>query len=305
MAKVYPRTKKADDQMLDMKKMSDYLSEIKDDLWKYQDRFDYSRAVPTGYHQLDNAIGGFERGNLYLLGGAEGIGTTAFNLCVAEKIAVEGTCRVIYVTNQLSALDLTRRMVKSRARITLEKDVPAPEEAEDIMSAVEQLSWSEIYVIDGRNRSLDEIFDDKLIEKIQLKVDLIIIDCLEGIRKGNDELWNDILVDCKMIAETCNSAVFVTTKCKEAERTHADEYRPTLECFCVPKITKYVDCIMTLYKENFYNENSYERCIAEIDILRSYNCNPQRIKLVSISEYGRFVGMDSVDYVWSDEQKNE
>ena len=287
----------------EMRKMTDGIFCI-NDVFSNNTRWDYQKSVPTGYYQLDNALGGLERGHLYLLGGAQGMGTTAFALCLSEKIAVDGKGCVIYVTNQMSSTGISKRMVKSIARVSFDKDTPSDEEAEEIRLTIERLSRSEIYVINGMYRSLEEITDVVMMSDLKTKIDMIVIDGLEGICKG-EELWNDVLVGCKRLAEMCDCAVFVTAECSESYGTCADTFRPTIDSFGIPVITKYVDCIMTLYQEDYYDEDASMKGVAEIDILRSKKCNPQRIKMVSLREYGRFIGIDPVEYVWSDEQKNE
>ena len=55
----------------------------------------FSNNIKTGFKNIDNTIGGFKKGELIVLGGRPGMGTTTFASQIAIQMAKQGT-KVLY-----------------------------------------------------------------------------------------------------------------------------------------------------------------------------------------------------------------
>ncbi len=76
------------------------------------------KPMPTGFQELDNAIGGgFIRQQLILLGAAPGTGKTAFTQWIFEGMAERGT-RCIYVNLEMSRAQMIARSLSRLAKET-------------------------------------------------------------------------------------------------------------------------------------------------------------------------------------------
>lgn len=68
-------------------------------------------GVPTGIQELDNLLGGLRPGRLVVIGGRTSTGKSALALTVALNAALQEGVRSLYVSCEMSARELTERMI--------------------------------------------------------------------------------------------------------------------------------------------------------------------------------------------------
>ena len=70
------------------------------------------RGIPTGFSPLDSYLhGGLRVGELFLLGGAQGVGKSTWALQLARHVAAGGHGRVLYVCYEHSEEFLLERLI--------------------------------------------------------------------------------------------------------------------------------------------------------------------------------------------------
>ena len=67
--------------------------------------------MKTGFIQLDHLTGGYEKGQLIVLGGRPSMGKTAFALSMLNKICIGDKYTCAYFTNQNSKESLIKRLI--------------------------------------------------------------------------------------------------------------------------------------------------------------------------------------------------
>src|SRR5712691_8152707 len=115
-----------------------------------QARADGLAGVSTGLRDLDTITLGLSPG-LYLLAAATGTGKTAIAGQIALHVA-EQHGPVVFVSMELTDVDLAVRLVSVITNIRKEKLVTgalSPEQAKQVLDAIERLSRSRLYVVFG------------------------------------------------------------------------------------------------------------------------------------------------------------
>jgi replicative DNA helicase len=81
------------------------------------------RGIPTGFSPLDSYLhGGLRLGELFLVGGAQGVGKTTWALQVARHVATGGHGRVLYVCYEHSEEFLLERLIAMESALAGEDD---------------------------------------------------------------------------------------------------------------------------------------------------------------------------------------
>jgi replicative DNA helicase len=81
------------------------------------------RGIPTGFSPLDSYLhGGLRVGELFLLGGAQGVGKSTWALQVARHIALNGDGRVLYVCYEHSEEFLLERLIAMESALAGDED---------------------------------------------------------------------------------------------------------------------------------------------------------------------------------------
>ena len=74
-------------------------------------------GVESGFVDLDEITAGFHRGELTILAARPSMGKTALALNIAEHVAIDQQRPVLFVSLEMSSLELTNRLICSRARV--------------------------------------------------------------------------------------------------------------------------------------------------------------------------------------------
>lgn len=233
--------------------------------------------ICTGYEELDNMIGGFVEGNLYVLAGRASMGLTTFALNVINEIAVKNKQPVLYFSLSESYAQLARRLIAIACynkysdieKVSSQYSI-SPKKAMD--GIVEQISNSKVCIIDGFSRSIDT-FEEMLRENNDVwRVKFVIVDSLELMKEydlRNPEKNRTVLEKIKNIAKDLNIAILLLS-----HYSNRVEYRPNKrpmvsDLVGLSNIEEYVGNIWFMYRDDYYNEFSDYEGKAEIIIARS------------------------------------
>jgi replicative DNA helicase len=81
------------------------------------------RGIPTGFSPLDSYLhGGLRTGELFLLGGAQGVGKSTWTLQLARHVAAGGHGRVLYVCYEHPEEFLLERLIAMESALAGEED---------------------------------------------------------------------------------------------------------------------------------------------------------------------------------------
>lgn len=144
------------------------ITEIVDDLYGVNDM----SVIQTGFNDLDNIITGFEPQQLNVVAARPSAGKTAFALCLAINLAIQGN-EVLFLSLESTEKNITQRILSSISRVDLYKfkkpqDRMTESEIEKVMEAMDIYNKIPLQVIEQANltpnmvrRMVNGLSDDK------------------------------------------------------------------------------------------------------------------------------------------------
>ncbi|MFG0266988.1 MAG: replicative DNA helicase [Rhodopirellula sp. JB055] len=153
-------------------------------------RDDYVEGgAETGLTDFDQMTGGLHHGELIILAARPSMGKTALAMNIAEHVAIEQREPVLFVSLEMSAIELADRMLCSLARVNghrLRNGTISSDDRDRLVSKANDISQAPLFVDDSPSRTVSEIA--AAARRIKRKEDglgLIVIDYLQLIEPDN------------------------------------------------------------------------------------------------------------------------
>lgn len=139
-------------------------------------------GVSTGYSDIDNITGGLRNGELIVVAARPGIGKSAFALCVARHVSLKCEEPVLYLSLEMSRLELGERLVSGEARVdsrSIRNNFLSQRDCEDLVSAQSRLQQCPLYVHDESMLTVAHV--GSLARRLKRKrgLKLIVLDYLQ------------------------------------------------------------------------------------------------------------------------------
>ena len=139
-------------------------------------------GVSTGYTELDRMTTGLQKGDLVIIAGRPSMGKTALAVNIAEYAAIDRKVPTAIFSMEMSAEQLTLRMISSLGRVSqshLRTGALAPEDWPRITSATDMLSQAPIYIDESAGLTPTEIRARARRLKREKGLGLIVVDYLQ------------------------------------------------------------------------------------------------------------------------------
>jgi replicative DNA helicase len=145
-------------------------------------------GIKTGFPRLDEILEGLHSNELIIIAARPSMGKTALATNIAEHVAIDQKLPVLMVSLEMSAFELTLRMICSRGRIDgekIRKNRMLQEDHEKFQTATNELSNSPIYIDETPSRTISEIAAVARRLKRQMDLRLLVIDYIGLIEPEN------------------------------------------------------------------------------------------------------------------------
>lgn len=209
--------------------------------WRIEHR-DTVSGVPTGFASLDQLTGGWQAGDMIVVGARPSVGKTTWSLnsatACARSLRQDGTPRVVAVFSlEMTKIQLELRLVSSLSKIPLSRlinGVLMGTELETIDRAVMEMHGFGLYIDDRSGQTMPEIRTACRRLKMERGIDLVIIDYAQLVgttleRRGatrNDEM-TDVSKRVKALAKELACPVLLLSQLSRANEKRYDP-RPKL-----------------------------------------------------------------------------
>lgn len=258
-------------------------------------------AVPTGFYELDEILGGFQKSDLIILAARPSMGKTALALTLARNAAIEHKIPVGVFSLEMATMQLIIRMICSEARINahLVRTGKLPHsEAPKLSRTVHRLTEAPIFVDDTPAQTVLEIRAKARRLKAEKNIGMIIIDYLQLMQgpaniESREREISHISRSLKSLAKELNIPVLALSQLNRAVETRSDK-RPQLSDLRESgSIEQDADVVMFLNRPEYYgiekdeNGDSLEG-VAEVIVGKQRNGPTGTIKLAFVKEYARF-----------------
>ncbi len=264
-------------------------------------------AVPTGFTQLDEILGGFQKSDLVIIAARPSMGKTAFALSLARNAAVDHNKAIAVFSLEMSTIQLVTRLISAETRINAH-DIRTgkfnPSDGQKISRTSEKLRKAKIFIDDTPAQTILEIRAKARRLKQEHKIDMIIIDYLQLITAGfrPDQREREISLisrSLKALAKELNIPVVALSQLNRAVEQRHDK-RPMLSDLRESgSIEQDADVVILLYRPEVYRpdeetdkEGNLIQGIAEIIVAKHRNGPIGDVKLRFIKDYARFENLE-------------
>ena len=264
-------------------------------------------AVDSGFSELDGMTGGLHGSELLILAARPSMGKTALAMNIAENVAMRGNAPVLFVSLEMSAIELIERMMCSVARVNghrLRNGTISQEDRKKLVEKAAEISESPLYIDDAPGRTVAEIAAAarriKRIEKNSSDrpspLGLIVIDYLQLVEPDNprdprQEQVAKIARRLKGLSRELDVPVLCLAQLnRQAE--DSKEHRPRLSHLRESgAIEQDADVVMFVHREEYYLRGEAQKEVAgqaNIFIEKQRNGPTGDINLVWRKEFTRF-----------------
>lgn len=229
------------------------------------------------------------------------MGKTAFALNIATNAAVRAKVPVAVFSLEMSKEQLVNRILCSEAMVDSNKVRTGRIEEGDwvkLAGAIGPLSEADIYVDDTPGISVMEIRAKCRKLKLEKNIGLVVIDYLQlisasGKRGGSREQEiSEISRSLKILAKELNVPVIALSQLSRAAEQRPD-HRPMLSDLRESgAIEQDADIVMFLYRDDYYNEDSEKKNIAEIIIAKHRSGSTGTVELLWLGNYTKFANIE-------------
>ncbi len=141
-------------------------------------------GIPSGFQPLDDLIGGFEKGKLYVIGGRPSMGKEEFMLSMIEEIILESKVPVLLFSTNYMKSDYIQRLLAIHCDIPvshLNQGFLELHEWERLDKDVDALIYAPLFIHDCLDLPLNELIETARNCIKERDVKIIFIDCLQMI----------------------------------------------------------------------------------------------------------------------------
>lgn len=227
---------------------------------------------------LDRLTGGWQRTDLIVIGGRTSMGKSAFALSNVLALAKTGAKCAIF-SLEMSKHQVYARMAAAEYDIPLHTFKNAMISDESIARISNRESWwYNILIDDTRAVTADYIAERMLAMKKRFGLDFVVVDYLQDIRENgehNDNTGSALSRICRKLrkaAQECDVALMAMSQVsRDAEKRNADKRPANSDLSGSTGIETSADFIGLLYREDYYNPDTENKNVLELNITKHRN----------------------------------
>ena len=278
------------------------------------------QGVETGFKQLNELSGGWQKGDLIIVAGRPGMGKTAFTLTLARNAAVMANKSAVFFSLEMPTNQLMMRLISSEAEIEQEKirrGTINQAELAQITSKMDKLNKVNLFFDDTPGLSVMDF--RKKVRKIKRDhgLDLIVIDYLQlmtvNMVEGTNKVINNreqqiafISRSLKSIAKELEVPIIALAQLSRQAENRGSSTKPSKPMLSDLResgsIEQDADMVIFLFREAYYdkeakdeNGNSLED-VATISIAKNRNGRTDSFNAKFIGKYVKYADWSDDDF---------
>ena len=259
-------------------------------------------GVPTGFIDLDYKTAGLHNSDLILIAARPAMGKSAFALNIATNAALKAKVPAVIFSLEMSKEQMVNRILCSEAMVDSNKVRTGKIDDDDwikLADTMGDLSEAPIYIDDTPGISINEIRAKCRKLKLEKNIGLVVIDYLQLVQGSSkraqgsrEQEISEISRSLKILAKEINVPVIALSQLSRAPEQRPD-HRPMLSDLRESgAIEQDADIVMFLYRDDYYNEDSEDKGLAEVIVAKHRAGSTGTVKLVWLGNYTKFANME-------------
>jgi replicative DNA helicase len=266
-------------------------------------------GIETGYAELDERTCGFQPSDLIIIAGRPSMGKTALALNIGVNAALRNNIPIAVFSLEMSREMLAQRIICSEAHISmrdLRRGRLTRRDWTKLTTALGPISQARIYIDDSAALPVLEIrAKARRLKSEEKELGMVIIDYLqliEGAReerlaKSRQQEISDVSRALKAMAKDLNIPVVALSQLSRLpERRDPKHPKPQLADLRESgAIEQEADLVMLLYRDEFYNRETPDQGIAEVNIAKQRNGPVGSFKLAFLADCMKFENLARIE----------
>jgi len=289
-----------DDRQQDFRAIEDVLHDEIDKMHKLSTEGTSLTGTPSGFKDLDEMTGGFQKGNLIIIAARPAMGKSALVCNIAENAALEHGKAVALFSLEMAEAELAQRFVASQARIKgdeLRKGRVAEKRWPKILEASQRLSRAPLWVDDSSDVGMMEIRAKarRLHSQCENGLGLIIIDYLQLMRTDSRydnrvTAVGELSRGLKILARELEVPVIALSQLSRAVESRTPKIPQLSDLRESGNLEQDADLVMFIYRDEYYEKEQSERPgVADLIIAKHRNGATGKVELTFQGEYPKFM----------------
>lgn len=282
--------------------IKDVLIDAFTDLEQLYNQKQHITGVPTGFIDLDYKTAGLHNSDLILIAARPAMGKSAFALNIATNAALKAKVPAVLFSLEMSKEQMVNRILCSEAMVDSNKVRTGKIDDDDwikLADTMGDLSEAPIYIDDTPGISINEIRAKCRKLKLEKNIGLVVIDYLQLVQGSSkraqgsrEQEISEISRSLKILAKEINVPVIALSQLSRAPEQRPD-HRPMLSDLRESgAIEQDADIVMFLYRDDYYNEDSEDKGLAEVIVAKHRAGSTGTVKLVWLGNYTKFANME-------------
>ncbi len=257
-------------------------------------------GLSTGLFDLDRKINGLNKSDLLLIAARPGMGKTSLALNIALNVAKSTEKTVAFFSLEMSREQLATRLLSNESFVDNQKLTTGKLDEEDwakLSLASSALSQTDIRVDDNPAITVAEM--NAKCRRLN-NLGLVVIDYLQLMTaaapgksaENRVTVVSEISRALKIMAKELNVPVICLSQLSRANESRTDK-RPMLSDLRESgAIEQDADSVMFIYRDDYYNENSEEKNIAECIVAKNRHGETGTVKLQWLPQFTTFSNLE-------------
>ena len=285
--------------------MKDILVDTFIELEELYNRKQHVTGVPTGFIDLDYKTAGLHGSELILVAARPAMGKSAFALNIASNAAVRANTPVAIFSLEMSKEQMANRILCSEALVDSNKVRTGKVEDDDwskLAYASGILSEAQIFIDDTPGISINEIRTKCRKMKLEKDIGLVVIDYLQLVQGSSKKAGSreqeiaEISRSLKILAKEINVPVIALSQLSRAPEQRPD-HRPMLSDLRESgSIEQDADIVMFLYRDDYYNQDSEKKNVAEVILAKHRAGSTGTVELAWLGSFTKFANLEQHMY---------
>lgn len=261
-------------------------------------------GITSGFPSIDKLTHGWQKEDLIILAARPSVGKTAFALNLARNAAINGGWPVAFFSMEMSAGQLTKRLLSSESEIWYEKIVRGRIEDDDMRTiytkAVQVLAKAPIFIDDSPALNIYELRAKCRKMKNKHNVELIVIDYLQLMsgtgsgRQNREQEIAEISRGLKGLAKELSVPIIALSQLSRETEKRATKTPQLSDLRESGAIEQDADTVMFMYRPEYYGISRDDMGQSnpgetEIKFAKHRNGTLETIKLKAVLHIQKFI----------------
>ena len=276
-------------------RMGDLLKSTFQQITDIRDRNQRILGISTGFYELDDLISGLQPAQLYIMAGRPSMGKSSLAMRVIETVGVEQQKAVLFFSLEMSAAQIAQQMLCSHCRVSSHKlrtGSLGEEEYHKLLIGAGALNEAKIFIDDSGDLTDMEMRARARRYKAQYDIQLVVVDYLQKMHsKGAESRQQEISrisSSLKSLAKELNIPVIAAAQLNRGTEGREDKKPVLSDLRESGAIEQDADVVMLLYRDEYYNPDTEQKNMAEVNIAKNRTGPTSAIDLIFLKDFTRF-----------------